>query len=64
MIYIDKCKVESFVTNINKANSSYNTKVERLNEKISLWESKDDSYSIKFESIKEIEKENGEENGD
>ena len=62
--YIDKCKVESFISNVNKACSSYNNKVEKLNEKITLWESKDDSYSIKFESIKEIEKEKGEENGD
>ena len=60
--YIDNCKVERFIANVNKANDSYNTKAQRLNEKIALWKSKDDSYSIKFESIKEIEKEKGEEN--
>jgi hypothetical protein len=54
--YVNNCKIERFVSNVNKANDSYNTKARRLNEKIALWESKDDSYSIKFESIKEIKK--------
>lgn len=60
--YVHSCKIESFISNVNKAILSYTNKVDKIKNKISLWESKDDSYSIVFESIDDLKKE-GEANG-
>jgi hypothetical protein len=55
--YVHGGKIESFVYHVNKAKDSYNKKELKLKEKISLWESKDDSYSINFELISKLKEE-------
>ena len=55
--YVNNSKIESFIYHVNRTNDLYNKKEAKLKEKISLWESKDDSYSINFEPISKLKEE-------
>jgi len=55
--YLYKSKMESFIYHVNREYDSYNSKEQKLKDKIMLWKSKDKSYSINFEPIGKLKEE-------